>query len=425
MVTKPVKARKPRTKSTKSTRSASSRSRAAAVLRVKFSPHSTGYYPGSTSSSSSSSAGGGGSSTVVVPQYAPPQLPPPSTGLQQASPFRGGPDVDDLKKTIARLEREATQRNTNQERQYNVLRSEAGRLNAAIETLHGRIDTRTREQRQELLDRIDQVERNTGVNLRDLRNQVRGTAQQVETVAQEADQNIRATRGEVRNVARAVDETREGVENVARAADAGIRVTQGAVVGLGRRAADEIAATNQRVIGLQQETGAVGNAVVAVDNARVRDVQTLAGAALRTQQDIDAEQVQRRAGELNIRTDMAQGMGNLYRMGQAAIDDLMGQVNAALDDFEGLRTPQGPGEGVAGGIAVMSGGGGRHLAGGLGDAPPQLVGPSNQIENPTTPAAQRRPRSPEEQTPRTRPRLPGPSNQLENGGVGDDMMDDL
>jgi hypothetical protein len=318
------------------------------------------------------------------------------------------------------------------------------RINRVATSLTGDLNNATQGVRDHLLKHIDKLSSDTGVHLGDIRQSVQ-------------DANARAEAARI--------ETE--------------RLRQGSNV-FAERTAAEIAKANERVVDLQGETGALGNLLIDADARRVADVNTLASEVVGTQQRLRTTQAQGvsiandlyrqveraqggvealkgetgalgeailgmdervadngqlsgqglldvmqglRDGRLKLE-DMDERVKRAYREGERIAGDLYAQIN-------GLRTPHGPGGGDAGGLAVLAGGHTqRHVGGGYGGEMPALVGPSNQLEYgaaaggggyPTLvgPSNQLEYYGPSS----TNPALPGPSNQLQNGGVGDDMMD--
>jgi hypothetical protein len=220
--------------------------------------------------------------------------------------------------------------------------------------------------RDELLAHITKITQETGVHLGDLRA--------------------------------ATEEAKRRAEDVAGKTES-LRQDTGTAL---ERVAEELAAANQRVIGLQQETGAIGNAVIDSDARRVNDVNTLASEVIRTQQGVGAmaQQAEGLANDLYQRVAHAQRVvvalqGETGALGNALMDidgarardtrnlargvlktqeeleheRLMRQIGEQMvtAEIEGLRPSHGAGDGDAGGLAALSGGSTqRHEGGGYG-----------------------------------------------------------
>lgn len=427
-------ARRPHKKTTKA------RATAKSIVRVRLVASRGG---GGTTASSSSAGGGGAAGTVVIPQ-----LPTPSTALPTASPL-GSPGVEDLRRTITRLEREAAVRAEEATKRAEDHRADIERLRGTVHDLRGA----TLADLTAARDSIDRHRRETGATVGDIRGRLdREVAERVRLGQQTGD---------------ALNQAQAAVGRV-----------QGGLEGLAAAAGTEIANANQRIVGLQQETGAVGRAVLATDAQRQADSQTLAAEVIRAQQAasgvrgdlnnlaaITGQEVGRNAqrigalqgeigavGEAVLNADAQrvadsqtiaselvrtqQGLAETDRLRQQGDVRLEGAVRNIWEQGQGLSRATGglfrdiysrfqgsPAEvQAAGGLAALRGGASAQLvtpgfgqAGGfpqitqMVDDPsiPRLVGPNNQLTYM------------EEDT--TTPRLVGPSNQIENGSA--DMSD--
>ncbi len=325
------------------------------------------------SATSSSSAGGGGAgSTVIFPQQQQ-QLPIPSTALPSASPL--GPMVDDLRRTIRRLESQSTA----QQQEFQ------DRINRVAASLAGDLTSATQGVRDQLLSHINDLTNQTGAHLGDIRQAVLNANAAADAARQQTDALRTDASVFAQRVSQDIGGVAQGVQQVA-AETQGLRQETGQFAA---QAANEIGRTNQRVVQLQDETGAIGQAVLSTDAQRAADAQVLASELVRTQQGLVDAELRRQAGDAGL----ADRMGAMGEMAGDIFRDIYGR-------FQGVHTDHGPGQGDAGGLAAMSGGSTqRHLGGGYGNEPPRRTFG-----------------------------LPGPSNQLQNGGVGDDtdsVMSDL
>lgn len=350
-----VTAKRPR----KSKKAVKARAKAAARSTVRVKLVSTPGGP-SGSSSSSSSAGGGGAGSTVILQPQAQSLPIPSTALPGASPL--GPDLTNLRATVQRLEKNLG----------DTQKKAQDRIDAIAAALGG-LRGDTGGMRDELLAHITKITQETGVHLGDLRAAAEEAKRRAEEVAGKTEE---------------------------------LRNDTGTVFG---RVAEELAATNQRVIGLQQETGVIGNAVMDADARRVNDVNTLASEVIRTQQGVGvmAQQAENMANDLYTRVAQAQRgveglMGETGALGQAIIrsdnarvrdvqalatgvvktqdelehERLMRQIGEQMvtAEIEGLRPTHGAGDGDAGGLAALSGGSTQgHKDGGYGSGTPAVI----------------------------------------------------
>jgi hypothetical protein len=98
---------------------------------------------------------------------------------------------------------------------------------------------------------------------------------------------------------------------------------------------------------------------------------------VRTQQGLVDAELRRQAGDAGLAQGLRGAQSRLGTMGAMA-SDVFDDIYARM---RGLAPQHGPGQGGAGGLAAMAGGGTqRHVGGGYGGELPALVGPSNQIE---------------------------------------------
>ena len=353
-----------RKRKTRKVTSAKARANARSTVRVRL--------VNPASATSSSSAGGGGAgSTVIFPSQQ--QLPIPSTALPSASPL--GPMVDDLRRTIRRLESQSTaQQQEFQDRINRVAASLAGDLNSATQGV-----------RDQLLSHINDITNQTGAHLGDIRQAVLNANAAADAARQQTESLRTDASMFAQRVSQDIDGVAQGVQQVA-AETQGLRQETGQFAA---QAANEIGRTNQRVVQLQDETGVIGQAVLNTDAQRAADAQVLASELVRTQQGLVDAELRRQAGDAGL----ADRMGAMGEMAGDIFRDIYGR-------FQGVHTDHGPGQGDAGGLAAMSGGNTqRHLGGGYGSGVPAIGNDGRTFG----------------------PRLPGPSNQIENGGS--DMND--